>query len=68
MPDIRGERRRHRGHQPRGREPVPPVPDEERGDPRAVLEPRLVQVEVHPVDRLDLEQHVISQHLSSRTG
>jgi len=43
------------------------VPDEERGDPRAVLQPGLVDVEVHAVDRLDLEQHVISQHIGGRT-
>jgi hypothetical protein len=55
MPDVRGERRRHRGHQRRGGEPVPPVPDEERGDPGPVPQPGLVQVEEHPVDRLDLE-------------
>ena len=58
---------RHRRHQRRGGEPVAPVPDEERGDPRAVLQPGLVQVQVHPVDRLDLEQHVISQHIGGRT-
>jgi hypothetical protein len=45
----------------------PRVSHEERGDPGAVLQPRLVQVQVHPVDRLDLEQHVTSQHISSRT-
>jgi hypothetical protein len=33
-----------------------------------VLQPWLVQVQVHPVDCLDLEQHVASQHLSGRTG
>ena len=44
MADIAGERRRHRGHQHRGREPVTPVPHEERGNPGAVLQPRLVKV------------------------
>src|SRR5487761_1488295 len=68
MADIRGDRRCHRRHQRRGREPVPPVPHEERRDPRAVLQPRLVHVQVHPVDRLDLEQHVIGQHLGSGSG
>jgi len=46
---------------------VAPVPDEERGHPRAVLQPGLVDIEVHAVDRLDLEQHVISQHIGGRT-
>ena len=46
---------------------MPAMPDEERGDPGAVLQPGLVQVEVHAVDRLDLEQHVISQHIGGRT-
>jgi hypothetical protein len=47
---------------------VPAVPHEERRDPGTVLQPRLVQVQVHAVDRLDLEQHVISQHIGGRTG
>jgi len=38
---------------------VPAVADEERRDPAAVLQLRLVDVEVHPVDRLDLENHVL---------
>jgi len=67
MLDVRGERPRQRRHQRRGGKPVAPVPDEERGDPGAVLQPGLVQVQVHPVDRLDLEQHMTSQHISSRT-
>ena len=29
-----------------------------------MLQPWLVQVQVHPVDHLDLEQHVTSQHIS----
>ena len=44
-----------------------PVPDEERRDPGTVLQPGLVQVQVHPVDRLDLEQHMTSQHIGGRT-
>jgi len=67
MPDVRDKRPGHRRHQRRGGEPVPAVPDEERRDPRAVLQPGLVQVEVHPVDRLDLEQHVASEHIGGRT-
>ena len=44
-----------------------PVPDEKRGNPRTMLQSRLVQVQVHAVDRLDLKQHVISQHIGGRT-
>jgi hypothetical protein len=67
MTDVRHEGRGYRGHQRRGGEPVAPVPGEERGDPGAMLQPGLVQVQVHAVDRLDLEQHVTSQHISGRT-
>jgi hypothetical protein len=67
MTDVRGGRRGHRGHQRRGREPVAPVPHEEHGDPGTMLQPGLVEVEVHAVDRLDLEQHVTSKHIGSRT-
>src|SRR5205085_733345 len=45
MTDVRGERRGHRGHQRGGGEAVAPVPDEERGDPGAVLQPRLVPMQ-----------------------
>jgi hypothetical protein len=33
-----------------------------------MLQPRLIEVQVHPVDRLDLEQHMTGQHVASRTG
>jgi hypothetical protein len=68
MADIAGERRRHRGHQRRGGKPVAPVPHEERRDPSTVLQPRLVEIQVHAIDRLDLEQHMTSEHISSTTG
>jgi hypothetical protein len=48
-------------------EPITAVPHEERLNPGAVLQPRLVQVEVEAVDRLDVEQHVIRQHICGRT-
>jgi hypothetical protein len=67
MTDVRSERRGHRGHQRRRGEPVPPVPDEKRGDPSTVLQPGLIKIQVHPVDRLDLKQHMTSQHIRSRT-
>ena len=45
----------------------PRCPTKNAAIPGAVLQPGLVQVQVHPVDRLDLEQHVISQHIGGRT-
>jgi hypothetical protein len=50
-----------------GSEPVTTMAYEERGDARAMLQPRLIQVQVHPVDCLDLEQHVASEHIGGRT-
>jgi hypothetical protein len=35
------------------------MPDEEDRDPAAVLQSGLVDVEVHPVDGLDLQHHVV---------
>jgi hypothetical protein len=35
------------------------------GRPARVLQPRLIQVEVHPVDRLDLEGHVAGQDIGN---
>jgi hypothetical protein len=62
--DVRHERLGDRRHQHRRRVLVPPVADEERRDPAAILQSRLVDVEVHPVDRLDLEDHVARQDIS----
>jgi hypothetical protein len=39
---------------------VAAVANEEGGHPAAVLQPRVVGVEVHPVDALDLEEHMIA--------
>jgi hypothetical protein len=39
---------------------------EEVHHPRGVLQPRLEHVQQHPVDRLDLEHHVIGQHPRQR--
>ena len=61
--DVRHERLGDRRHQHRRRVLVPAVADEERRDPAAVLQLRLVDVEVHPVDRLDLENHVLGQDI-----
>ena len=54
----RDERLGHWGHQRRGGELVPAVEVEESGRPARVLQQRLVHVEVHPVDRFDLERHM----------
>jgi len=67
MIDVRCERGGHRRHQRGGSEQVTPVPGEERRDPGAVLQPRLVDVQVHAVDRLDLEQHMTGQHVGGGT-
>jgi hypothetical protein len=53
----------HRGHQRRGGEPVAAVEVEERGRAARVLQQRLVDVEVHPVDRLDLERDMPVQDI-----
>jgi hypothetical protein len=44
---------------------ITPVPDEEDRDPAAVLQPGLINVQVHPVDALQLQHHVIGQDVSS---
>ena len=40
------------------------VPDEEPRDTAAIGQPGLPHVEIHPVDRLDLEHHVIVEDIS----
>ena len=63
--DVRDEGLGDRVHQ-RGRGVlVTPVPDEEDRDPAAALQPGLIDVQVHPVDALDLQHHVIGQDVSS---
>jgi hypothetical protein len=56
LADRGDERLGHRGHQRRGGEGVAAVEVEEPGRPARVLQQRLVDVEVHPVDRLELER------------
>jgi len=65
--DIGDERLGHRIHQRRGGVGVTAVAGEERGRPRAVLQPGLPHVEVHPVDRLDLEDHMAGQDIGGGT-
>jgi hypothetical protein len=63
--NVRDEGLGHRIHQRRRGELVTPTPDEEDRDPAAVLQPGLIDVQVHPVDALDLQHHVIRQDVSS---
>jgi hypothetical protein len=56
LADRGDERLGHRGHQRRRGELVAPVEVEEPGRAARVLQQRLVDIEVHPVDRLDLER------------
>ena len=65
--DVRDERLGHRVHQRRAGVGVAAVAGEERGRSRAVLQPGLPHVQVHPVDRLDLEHDMPGKDISSRT-
>jgi hypothetical protein len=57
--DRGGERLGDRVHQRRRRELGTAVPDEERRGPGRVLQPGLVDVQVEPVDALDLQHHMV---------
>src|SRR5262249_3145378 len=50
-------------HEDRGRKRLPAVEAEERGDATVRLKARLVHVEVHAVDALDLEGDVAAQDI-----
>jgi hypothetical protein len=63
--NVRDEGLGHRIHQRCRGELITPVPDEEDRDPAAVLQPGLIDVQVHPVDALDFQHHVIGQDVSS---
>jgi len=41
------------------------MPDEEPSRASGVLQPWLVHVEIHPVDRLDLERHMPGQDIGN---
>jgi hypothetical protein len=64
--DVRDERLGHRVHQRRRGISVTAVAGEERCRPRAMLQPRLPHVQVHPVDRLDLQHDMAGKDISSR--
>ncbi len=65
--DISDERLGHRVHQRRAGVGIAAVAGEERRRPAAVLQPGLPYVQVHPVDRLDLEDNMPGKDISSRT-
>lgn len=58
----------HRVHQRPRRERHAPMSLEEPNHPRGVHQARLVQVEIHPVDALQLENHVLAENLGHRPG
>ncbi len=62
--DIGDERLGHRIYQRRGRVVLTAVADEEALDPTAVGQPRLPDVEIHPVEGLHLEHHMIVEDIS----
>ncbi len=59
---------RDRVHQRRGRERHAPVPLEEPDDSHRVHQLRLVEVQVHPVDALHLEDHMVIEHVTDSLG
>jgi len=63
--DVGDERLGHRIHQRRGCVLVAAVTDEEPSRPTAVGQPGHPDVEVHPIDALHLEGHMISKDISN---
>ena len=57
------ERLAHRRHQRRGRDRIAPVTGQEAHDLTDPLQLRDVDIEVEPVNRLDLEHHMLGQHI-----
>ena len=51
----------HRSHQRRGRQRLPTVFAEEVHRPQGALQPRDINVQIHPVDRLDRQPHMIAE-------
>ena len=65
--DAGDERLGHRVHQCGRRVVVAAMTDEEPLHPAAVGQPRNPHVEIHPVDRLDVEYHVIGHDIGDTT-
>jgi hypothetical protein len=61
--DVGDERLGHRVHQRRRGIMKAAVADEEALHPAAIGQPGLPHVQIHPVDRLHLEDHVIGKHI-----
>jgi hypothetical protein len=57
----------HRRHQRRGRDLETPMPGQEPDDLSDALQFRDVDVQIHPVEGLDLEHHMVRQDISSST-
>ena len=55
-----------RVRQTRRRETRPPVASEKRRDPARVAQLAHIPVAVHPIDALQLEHHVLAQHIRGR--
>ncbi len=66
--DGRHEGLRDRVHEHRGHEREPPVELEEAHHPEIVLQTRLVEVEVHPVDALDFQRDVVAEDIGHAAG
>jgi hypothetical protein len=64
--DLFDKRHRHRRHQCRRGELVAPVEPEESHDASIVLDLRDVDVQVHPVDRLDFQRDVFLENFGCR--
>jgi hypothetical protein len=57
----------HRRHQRRGRDLETPMPGQKPDDLSDTLQLRDIDVQVHPVDGLDFEHHVLGEDISSST-
>jgi len=66
--DRRHERLADRVGQHRRGERRPPVAGEKRRRARRIGQPRHVQVAVHPVDAVQLEHHMLGQHIRRGQG
>jgi len=66
--DRRDEALADRVHQRRGRERRATVPAEEAHHTSRVLQPGLVDVQVHPVDALHLQRHMTGENISGSAG
>ncbi len=66
--DVGHEGFRDRVHQRRGHEREPAMALEEADHPQLVLQTGLIEVQVHPVDALDLQGHMIRKNVGNGAG